>query len=156
RQPEPGFRLASDGEGMGAASGIHTAKRTRSRGHEVGGKDELPDGEEMIERISGRVYEVLVEGGGEGVEARRRFVAPSRSGCSVPGNAGESLAPQAVGARGVRRFRHPERALAGRRRWAAPPGPAARGHPAPGAEEPRAPGRERAALEDDPRALASD
>ncbi len=61
RQPEPGFRIPSDGEGMGPASGIHTAKRTRSRGHEVGGKDELPDGEEMIERISGRVYELLME-----------------------------------------------------------------------------------------------
>ena len=61
RPAEPGFRLAADGEGMGASSGIHTAKRTRSRGHEVGGRDAIPDGEEMIERISGRVYELLME-----------------------------------------------------------------------------------------------
>ena len=61
RRPEPGFRLAPDGEGMGASSGIHTARRTRSRGHEAGGKDELPDGEEFLEQISGRVYELLME-----------------------------------------------------------------------------------------------
>jgi hypothetical protein len=61
QKPEPGFRLASDGEGMGASSGIHTAKRTRSRGHESGGKDTLPDGEEFLEQVSGRVYELLME-----------------------------------------------------------------------------------------------
>jgi hypothetical protein len=61
RRPEPGFRLAPDGEGMGASSGIHTARRTRSRGHEAGGKDELADGEEFLEQISGRVYELLME-----------------------------------------------------------------------------------------------
>jgi hypothetical protein len=61
RRPEPGFRLASDAEGAGAASGIHTAKRTRSRGHEAGGKDDLPDGDELIEQISGRVYDLLME-----------------------------------------------------------------------------------------------
>ncbi len=61
RRPEPGFRIAADGEGQGGAAGIHTAKRTRSRGHEAGGKDALPDGEEMLEQISGRVYELLME-----------------------------------------------------------------------------------------------
>jgi len=61
RRPEPGFRLAPEGEGMGASSGIHTARRTRSRGHEAGGKDELPDGEEFLEQISGRVYELLMD-----------------------------------------------------------------------------------------------
>jgi hypothetical protein len=61
RQPEPGFRIAADGEGMGAASGIHTAKRTRSLGHEAGGKDAFPDGEEFLEQVSGRVYELLME-----------------------------------------------------------------------------------------------
>jgi len=61
RRPEPGFRLAPEGEGMGASSGIHTAKRSRSRGHEAGGKDELPDGEEFLEQISGRVYELLMD-----------------------------------------------------------------------------------------------
>jgi len=38
-----------------------SARRTRSRGHEAGGKDELPDGEEFLEQISGRVYELLME-----------------------------------------------------------------------------------------------
>jgi len=61
RRPEPGFRLAPEGDGMGASSGIHTARRTRSRGHEAGGKDELPDGEEFLEQISGRVYELLMD-----------------------------------------------------------------------------------------------
>ncbi len=59
-QPSPDFRLA-DGEGLGNSSGVHTAKRNRSRGHEAGGKDTLPDGEEFIEQISGRVYELLME-----------------------------------------------------------------------------------------------
>ena len=59
RRPEPGFRLASDG--TAASSGIHTAKRTRSRGHEAGAKDELPDGDELLEEISGRVYDLLME-----------------------------------------------------------------------------------------------
>jgi Domain of unknown function (DUF4157) len=70
RRPEPGFRLAPDGEGTGASSGIHTAKRTRSRGHEAGGKDEPPDGEEFLEQISGRVYELLMEDLEHAFEAR--------------------------------------------------------------------------------------
>jgi hypothetical protein len=62
RPAEPDFRLAPpDGEGAGAPNGIHTAKRTRSRGHEVGGKDQLPDGEEFLELVSGRVYELLMQ-----------------------------------------------------------------------------------------------
>jgi len=61
RKPEPGFRIAGDGEGMGVSSGIHTARRNRSRGHEVGAKDTLPDGEEFLELISSRVYELLME-----------------------------------------------------------------------------------------------
>ena len=59
-QPAPDFRLG-DGEGLGNASGVHTAKRNRSKGHEAGGKDTLPDGEEFIEQISNRVYELLME-----------------------------------------------------------------------------------------------
>ena len=59
-QPAPDFRLG-DGEGLGNASGVHTAKRNRSRGHEAGGKDTLPDGDEFIEQISSRVYELLME-----------------------------------------------------------------------------------------------
>jgi hypothetical protein len=59
-QPSPDFRLA-DGEGLGNSSGVHTAKRNRSKGHEAGGKDTLPDGEEFIEQVSGRVYELLME-----------------------------------------------------------------------------------------------
>jgi uncharacterized protein DUF4157 len=61
RRPEPGFRIAADGEGMGASSGIHTAKRTRSRGEEAAGMDTLPDGEEFLDQVSGRVYELLME-----------------------------------------------------------------------------------------------
>jgi len=70
RRPEPGFRLAADGEGMGASSGIHTAKRTRSRGEETGSKDTLPDGEELLERVSGRVYELLMDELEQGFQSR--------------------------------------------------------------------------------------
>ena len=59
-QPSPGFRLG-DGEGLGNASGVHTAKRNRSKGYEAGAQDTLPDGEEFIEQISNRVYELLME-----------------------------------------------------------------------------------------------
>ncbi len=59
-QPQADFKLG-DGMGLGNASGVHTAKRNRSRGHEAGGKDTLPDGEEFIEQVSGRVYELLME-----------------------------------------------------------------------------------------------
>ena len=64
------FRLASDGEGMGAANGIHTAKRTRSRGHETGAIDNLPDGEVFIEQISTRVYDLLMEEMEQAFESR--------------------------------------------------------------------------------------
>jgi hypothetical protein len=70
RRPEPGFRLAADGEGMGASSGIHTAKRTRSRGDDTGSKDTLPDGEELLEQVSGRVYELLMEELEQGFQSR--------------------------------------------------------------------------------------
>jgi len=70
RRPEPGFRLAADGEGMGASSGIHTAKRTRSRGDETGSKDTLPGGEELLEQISGRVYELLMDELEQGFQSR--------------------------------------------------------------------------------------
>ena len=70
RRPEPGFRIAADGEGMGASSGIHTAKRTRSRGDETGSKDTLPDGEELLEQVSGRVYELLMEELEQGFQSR--------------------------------------------------------------------------------------
>ena len=59
-QPQADFTLA-DGEGLGASTGIHTAKRSRSKGHEVGGKDQLPDGEEFLEKVSNRVYDLLME-----------------------------------------------------------------------------------------------
>ena len=59
-QPQPDFKLA-DGEGLGLSTGIHTAKRTRSRGGDAGGRDELPDGEEFLDKVSGRVYELLME-----------------------------------------------------------------------------------------------
>lgn len=60
RQAAPDFKLA-DGEGSGNASGVHTAKRNRSRGHEAGSRDTLPDGEELLEQVSSRVYELLME-----------------------------------------------------------------------------------------------
>ena len=68
-QPQADFKLA-DGEGLGASTGIHTAKRSRSRGHETGGKDELPDGDEFLERVSDRVYHLLLEELEEGFESR--------------------------------------------------------------------------------------
>ena len=42
-------------------SGVHTAKRNRSRGHETGTKDTLPDGEDFIEKVSERVYDLLMD-----------------------------------------------------------------------------------------------
>ena len=59
-KPKADFAF-SDGEGAGAATGVHTAKRTRSKGNEGGGQDQTPDGEEFIEKISARVYELLME-----------------------------------------------------------------------------------------------
>jgi hypothetical protein len=59
-QPQPDFKLA-DGEGMANSSGVYTAKRNRSRGHEAGGKDTLPDGEDFLEQVSTRVYDLLME-----------------------------------------------------------------------------------------------
>jgi hypothetical protein len=55
---------------MGAATGVHTAKRTRSRGDEVGGQDEQPDGDELIEQIGARVYELLMEEMEQAFESR--------------------------------------------------------------------------------------
>jgi len=60
-RPPPDFRLPAEGEGTAAPAGIQAAKRTRSRGHEAGGKDELPDGEEFLEQVGSRVYEMLIE-----------------------------------------------------------------------------------------------
>jgi len=59
-RPAPDFKLP-DGEGAPGSDGIYTAKRTRSRGDDAGGRDEVPDGEEFLEMVSGRVYELLME-----------------------------------------------------------------------------------------------
>jgi hypothetical protein len=59
-QPQADFRMA-DGMGLGSASGVHTAKRNRSKGHTSGAKDDLPDGEELFEKVSDRVYDMLME-----------------------------------------------------------------------------------------------
>jgi len=59
-RPAPDFRLP-DGEGAPGSDGIHTAKRTRSRGQDAGSRDEVPDGEEFLEKVSGRVYELLMD-----------------------------------------------------------------------------------------------
>jgi hypothetical protein len=72
RRPAPDFKFAefSDGEGAGLAQGIFTAKRTRSRHDGAAGKDELPDGDEFLEKVSGRVYELLLEELEESFESR--------------------------------------------------------------------------------------
>jgi len=57
---KPDFQLA-DGMGMGMSDGVHTAKRTRSKGGAHASQDAMPDGEEMLEAISNRVYEILLE-----------------------------------------------------------------------------------------------
>jgi hypothetical protein len=59
-KPPADFRLA-DGDGAGASTGVHTAKRSRSKGQESGAKDEMPDGDELLELVSTRVYEMLME-----------------------------------------------------------------------------------------------
>jgi hypothetical protein len=68
-QPQADFKIA-DGMGVANTSGVYTAKRTRSRGHETGGKDVLPDGEAFIEQISDRVYELLMDELEESFESR--------------------------------------------------------------------------------------
>jgi hypothetical protein len=60
-RPPPDFRLAAEGEGMAPPAGVHTARRTRSRRYEAAAKDALPDGEELLEEISGRVYQLLMD-----------------------------------------------------------------------------------------------
>jgi hypothetical protein len=57
---KPDFQLA-DGMGAGVGDGVHTAKRTRSKAHAEASKDEMPDGDEMLEAIANRVYEILIE-----------------------------------------------------------------------------------------------
>ena len=68
-RPAPDFKLP-DGEGAPGSDGIHTAKRTRSRGGETGSKDTLPDGEELLEQVSARVYELLMEELEQGFQSR--------------------------------------------------------------------------------------
>ena len=58
--PAPYFRYA-DGAGAGMSMGVHTAKRTRSMKDEGAPKDEAPDGEEMLDKISAHVYELMME-----------------------------------------------------------------------------------------------
>ena len=72
RRPAADFKLAdfTDGEGAGLAHGVHTAKRTRSRRDDAGGKDDLPDGDEFLDKVSGRVYELLMEELEESFESR--------------------------------------------------------------------------------------
>jgi Domain of unknown function (DUF4157) len=69
KQAEPDFKLA-DGQGLGNASGVHTAKRNRSKGHEATGKDKMPDGDEFLEAVSGRVYDLLMEEMEQSFESR--------------------------------------------------------------------------------------
>lgn len=59
-RPAPDFKYG-DGMGMGASNGLHTAKRTRSKGGDAGGKEPPSDGEEFIDLVSVRVYELLME-----------------------------------------------------------------------------------------------
>ena len=68
-RPAPDFKLP-DGEGAPGSDGIHTAKRTRSRAQDAAGKDEMPDGEEFLEKVSGRVYELLLDELQESFESR--------------------------------------------------------------------------------------
>ncbi len=70
RRPEPDFRLASEEEPAAARATVQAAKRTRSRGQEVGSKDEPVDGEEFLEQVSGRVYELLMEELEQGFDSR--------------------------------------------------------------------------------------
>ena len=72
RRPAPDFKFAdfTDGEGQGLTPVVHTAKRTRSRRDDAGGKDELPAADEFLEKVSGRVYELLMEELEESFESR--------------------------------------------------------------------------------------
>jgi hypothetical protein len=70
RRPEPDFRLAAEGESTASPTATHTAKRARSRGQETGAKDDAPDGEELLEQVAGRVYELLMNDLQEAFETR--------------------------------------------------------------------------------------
>lgn len=69
RRPPPDFRLAAEDENV-APPGIEAPRRTRSRGDEVGGKDAPPDGEELLEEVSGRVYDLLMDDLEQAFESR--------------------------------------------------------------------------------------
>ncbi|HZR10979.1 MAG TPA: hypothetical protein VFA79_20490 [Myxococcales bacterium] len=70
RRPPADFRLAAEGEGGSTALATATPRRTRSRGDEVGGKDAPPDGEELLEEVSGRVYDLLMDDLEQAFESR--------------------------------------------------------------------------------------
>ncbi|HEX4383025.1 MAG TPA: DUF4157 domain-containing protein, partial [Myxococcales bacterium] len=66
---QPDFKLA-DGQGVANTNGVYTAKRTRSRGSDAGGKDKMPDGDEFLESVSTRVYDLLMEEMEQSFESR--------------------------------------------------------------------------------------
>jgi hypothetical protein len=66
---QPDFKLA-DGQGVANSNGVYTAKRTRSRGGDAGGKDKMPDGDEFLESVSSRVYDLLMEEMEQAFESR--------------------------------------------------------------------------------------
>ena len=72
RRPAPDFKFAESNEAdrAGLAHRGHTAKRTKTRRDDAGGKDEMPDGDEFLEKVSGRVYELLMEELEESYESR--------------------------------------------------------------------------------------
>lgn len=61
-QPQPDWKLAPPADS--------SAQRNQSRGDEAVAKDVLPRGEELLERISGRVYEILMEDLEQSFDAR--------------------------------------------------------------------------------------
>lgn len=66
RRPPADFRVAAEGEGDSSS----VPRRTRSRGDEVAGKDAPADGEELLEEVSGRVYELLMDDLEQAFESR--------------------------------------------------------------------------------------
>jgi hypothetical protein len=69
RLPEPDFKFAPD-EATASADVVVAPKRPKNCVDDAAGKDEMPDGDEFLEQVSGRVYELLMQELEEAFESR--------------------------------------------------------------------------------------
>jgi hypothetical protein len=70
--PAPDFKLPKDATtdgGFAQAGEARTAKRTRSKGNDAGAKDEPLDGEDLLDLVATRTYEIMCEDLESGIDA---------------------------------------------------------------------------------------